>query len=68
MSEDLTEMIECVKREVKMRYAVYPRLIASGKMTQEKAEKEQKLMYKVQCFLQEVQNGKQPQNIQLQLL
>jgi len=65
---ELEEMIECVKREVRPRYAVYPRFIASGKMTAERAEKEKKLMYKVQCFLQEVQRGKQPQNIQLQLL
>lgn len=40
--ELLEELIDCAKREVKKRYAVYPRLVAAGKMTGEQALKEQK--------------------------
>lgn len=60
----LFQMINCVKREVKMRYAVYPSRVKAGKMTQEEAEKEQKLMYAVQIALQKIYEGTAPAPVQ----
>jgi len=34
------ELIACARRELSMRQSVYPRWIASGKMTREKADHE----------------------------
>lgn len=65
--ELLKEMIDCVKREVSLRFAVYPKLIANGKMTQEKAEKEKKLMYLVQLSLQKIYEGNAPEEVQMSL-
>ena len=62
--ELLGEMIDCVKREVGLRYAVYPKLIASGKMTKEQAEKEKRLMYAVLRCLQKIYDGKAPGEVQ----
>lgn len=62
--ELLGEMIDCVKREVSLRYAVYPKLIASGKMTQKQADKEKALMYGVQKCLQKIYDGKAPEQVQ----
>lgn len=36
----LQEQIDCVRREIGMRERVYPRWVASGKMTQTKADHE----------------------------
>lgn len=36
----IEEQIECVRREVRMREQVYPRLIESGKMTESQASRE----------------------------
>lgn len=60
----LFELIDCVKREVSMRYRVYPKRVAAGYMTQEQAKKEQELMYKVQLLLQNVYNGNVTQGVQ----
>lgn len=49
--EYFNEMVECVKREVKMRERVYPRWIAAGKMKQENADREIATMKKVLEFL-----------------
>ena len=65
--ELLEEMIDCVKREVSLRYAVYPKLIASGKMSQQKAEKEKALMYGVQKCLQKIYDGTAPKPVQAAL-
>lgn len=62
--ELLQQMIDCVSREVALRYAVYPKRIASGKMTQEEAEKEQRLMYGVKKALQKIYDGKAPTEVQ----
>jgi hypothetical protein len=41
MSEPtLEEMIECARREVRMRRRVYPRWVADGRMTQAAADRE----------------------------
>ena len=60
----LFELIDCVKREVSMRYRVYPQRIATGYMTPEQAKKEQELMYKVQVLLQNVYNGNVTEGVQ----
>lgn len=62
--ELLYKMIECVKREVAMRYKVYPGRVKAGKMTQQEAETEQKLMYQVQLTLQKIYNGQAPETVQ----
>lgn len=62
--ELLEQMINCVKREVKLRYAVYPKRIKSGLMTQKEATKEQQLMYAVQKALQKIYDGTAPKPVQ----
>ena len=51
-----------------MRYKVYPRLIAAGKMTEKTAEKEKQLMYGVQIALQKIYDGTAPQPVQQQFI
>ena len=60
----LFELIDCVKREVSMRYRVYPKRIAAGYMTEKQAKREQELMYKVQVLLQNVYNGNVTEGVQ----
>lgn len=36
----IEQQIACVEREVKMRHRVYPRWVADGRMTQQKADAE----------------------------
>lgn len=43
-SVPLPEQVACVDRELKMRRRVYPRWVAAGKMTQEKADSEMRAM------------------------
>lgn len=62
------EMIDCVKREVKMCYAVYPGRIKAGKMTTEEARKEQALMYATQKALQKIYDGTAPEPVQQSFL
>lgn len=62
--EKLKEMIDCAKREVSFRYAVYPKRVAAKKMTQEQADKEIKLMYLIQISLQKIYDDEAPQYIQ----
>lgn len=64
----LLQMINCVKREVKLRYAVYPGRIRAGKMTDEEAEKEKRLMYGVQVALQKIYDGTAPVPVQQSFL
>lgn len=66
--ELLEQMINCVKREVKLRYAVYPKRIKSGLMTQKEATREQQLMYAVQKALQKIYDGTAPKPVQLAFL
>lgn len=60
----LQEMIDCVKREVKMRYAVYPGRVKAGKMSTEEARREQALMYATQKALQKIYDGLAPAPVQ----
>lgn len=41
---DLRELLACCRRELSLRQYVFPKRISSGKMTQEKADKELELM------------------------
>ena len=43
----LKQMIDCVKREVKMRYAVYPSRVNAGKMTNDEKEQLTKIYTKL---------------------
>lgn len=36
----LTQQVECIEREIRMRERVYPRWVMGGKMTQEAADRE----------------------------
>jgi hypothetical protein len=40
----LADQITCVRREITLRRAVYPRRVASGRMSQASAERELELM------------------------
>lgn len=51
MPYSFSEQIECVKREIGMRKAVYPRLVAKGSKTQGQAAKEIELMQAVEQTL-----------------
>jgi hypothetical protein len=66
--ELLQEMINCVKREVTMRYRVYPKWVREGKMTEQTAEKEKALMYGVQKALQKIYDGTAPKPVQQQFI
>lgn len=66
--ELLQQMIDCVKREVKLRYAVYPGGIKAGEMTPDEALKEQRLMYAVQKALQKIYDGCAPVPVQQSFL
>jgi hypothetical protein len=44
---ELDDMVGCVKREVQKRLAVYPKLIAAGKLSQQKADFEIATMRRV---------------------
>lgn len=48
---DLNELLACCRRELALRQRVYPRLVATGKLTEAKAEKETALMGEVVEFL-----------------
>lgn len=60
----LKEMIDCVSREVSLRFAVYPKRIQSGKMTKEQADKEIKLMQMIKNALKKVYEGQAPETVQ----
>ncbi len=62
--ELLKQMIDCVSREVALRYAVCPKRVAAGKMSEAEAEKEQRLMYGVKKVLQKIYDGQAPAEVQ----
>lgn len=64
----LQELINCAKREVALRYRVYPRLVANGKMTQQQADKEKAWMYSIQKALQKIYDGTAPLPVQQSFL
>ena len=60
----LKEMIDCVSREVSLRFAVYPKRIVAGKMTKEQADREIKLMQMIKNALKKVYEGQAPETVQ----
>ncbi len=50
----IQQQVDCVRRELKMRERVYPRWIASGKMTQTLAARELEAMRAVLETLQKI--------------
>lgn len=50
----MTEMIECIEREIKMREWVYPGRVAAKKMSQKKADTEMAMMRAVLLTLEEL--------------
>lgn len=60
----LKEMIDCVSREISLRYAVYPKRVMTGKMTQQEADKEIHLMQLIKASLQKIYDKKAPETIQ----
>ncbi len=50
----LTAQLACVKREVAMRKRVYPRWIATGKMTKEDADRQTATMEAVAATLEDL--------------
>lgn len=66
--EILADMIECAFREVKRRKTQYPKLVAQGYMTRQRADDGLKNMMRIEALLTEIQRGKSPENIQLRLL
>lgn len=57
----LPEQIVAARREVGLRERVYPRWIAAGKMTQEKADAEIAAMKAILATLIEVDNERNPE-------
>ncbi|MBO7735035.1 MAG: hypothetical protein J6S67_20905 [Methanobrevibacter sp.] len=64
----LFEMINCVGRECAMRKNVYPKWIIQGRLTKEKAEREQYLMEQVKGLLQAIYNKNAPPEVIQQTL
>ena len=60
----LKEMIDCVSREVSLRFAVYPKRIVAGKMTKEQADREIQLMQMIKNSLKKVYEGQAPAAVQ----
>lgn len=54
----LHEKIACLKREVAMRENAYPRWIKNGKMTQDKADYEIRIMRSILADYEEQRNGR----------
>lgn len=56
----LKEMIDCVAREVALRFAVYPKRVQAGKMTKEQADREIQLMQMIRNSLKKSLRQKSP--------
>ena len=41
---DIEDQLDCIRREIEKRKEVYPRLVAAGKLSQQKADQEIDLM------------------------
>lgn len=52
----ISEQIECIEREISQRKRVYPRLVTSGKMTQQKADREILTMYEILKTLRAIES------------
>lgn len=57
-------MIDCVAREVSLRFAVYPKRVQAGKMTKEQADREIQLMQMIKNSLKKIYDKKAPETVQ----
>lgn len=57
-------MIDCVAREVSLRFAVYPKRVQAGKMTKEQADREIQLMQMIKNSLKKIYAKKAPETVQ----
>jgi len=64
--ETIKKLKDCCAREAAMRVNVYPKFIASGKMTQQKADEEIHLMQLAAACFNKILQGKAP-DVQQQL-
>lgn len=60
----LKEMIDCVSREVSLRFAVYPKRIQAGKMTKEQADREIHLMQLIRNSLKKIYDNQASETVQ----
>lgn len=58
MSTSISEQVECVRREIRMRKQVYPRRVAAGQMQQADADRELACMQDVLETLGKVARSK----------
>jgi len=58
--DNINEMIEEVRREIRIRHGFYKKLVASGKLTEEDARKKINLMDDVYHLLIELKKQKYP--------
>lgn len=63
----LKEMITSIARECEMRKNVYPKWVVQGRITQEKANREQYLMEQVKGLLTAIYEGNAPEEVQQKL-
>lgn len=64
--ETIRKLKDCCAREAAMRVNVYPKFVDSGRMTQEKADEEIKLMQIAAACFNKILQGKAPE-VQQQL-
>lgn len=57
MTHSFADQLECARRELRMRERAYPRWIASGKMTQKKADLEISLQVAIIETLEKLAKG-----------
>lgn len=62
---DFDEMRRCAKRELDKRMSFYPKWIAAGKMTKEKADFEIAGMKKIYDFFEHIQYNAAPEQTSL---
>ena len=63
--ETIEKLKNCCAREAAMRVNVYPKWVAAGKMTQEKADEEIRLMQIAAACFNKILQGKAPEVQQL---
>lgn len=56
MSATNQQKLEAAERELKLRLRVYPRLVASGRMSQAKADAETKIMDEIRFDYEQLAN------------
>lgn len=54
---DINEQIACIEREINMRQRVYPKWVAAGKMSKQKADREIEIMGAVLHRLYKIQES-----------